>query len=211
MEPPFWGGSRCWGGVSGASRKKYQKTRCRIEILLGMRTGHHLQTLISALLVREGGYVDHPADNGGPTNMGITLGTLSAYRKAPCTKHDVMVLDDVEAREIYQERYWVEPGFFTLDISPVVVEMLFDTAVHSGPRRAVKLFQASIGVHADGHLGPLTREKAQTLTDTRMAAGFMAARVAYLGRIISKNHSQAVFAAGWMHRMAEFINRIPQA
>ena len=35
--------------------------------------------LIDDILRREGGYVNHPADKGGPTNFGITQDTLSRY------------------------------------------------------------------------------------------------------------------------------------
>ena len=37
--------------------------------------------IIDGLIVAEGGYVDHPADRGGPTKYGITRKTLAAWRK----------------------------------------------------------------------------------------------------------------------------------
>jgi|GEM_PF-4548155 len=46
-------------------------------------------TLIDRLIDREGGFVDHPADRGGPTKYGITLRTLSKWRGYPCSREDV--------------------------------------------------------------------------------------------------------------------------
>lgn len=45
----------------------------------------------------EGGYVDHPADPGGATNLGITIHTLRAWRGAAVTKQDVKNLTVAEA------------------------------------------------------------------------------------------------------------------
>lgn len=166
---------------------------------------------LSRLLEREGGYVDHPADRGGATNMGITQGTLSDYRGYPVTKDDVRDLSRAEAAEIYRKKYWYEPGFHTLGHSHVFQEMLFDAAVHHGPARAIKLLQSALMLKADGIIGPQTRGAVNSMTDLHLCCAFMAARVSFIGSIITKNHSQAVFAAGWANRMAGLIKMIPVA
>ncbi|MDU6240386.1 MAG: glycosyl hydrolase 108 family protein, partial [Bradyrhizobium sp.] len=43
----------------------------------------------------EGGYTNHPADRGGPTNMGITLETLRAWRH-----NDALTAEDVKQLSI---------------------------------------------------------------------------------------------------------------
>ena len=42
-----------------------------------MRVG--TMDIIDQTIKREGGFVDHPDDPGGATNMGVTLATLSHF------------------------------------------------------------------------------------------------------------------------------------
>ncbi|WP_082555208.1 glycoside hydrolase family 108 protein [Devosia sp. Root635] len=107
---------------------------------------------LSAVLKQEGGYVDHPADPGGATNMGITHKTLARWRmvspwwKLP--KSAVMELQRPEAAKIYRANYW---DAVRGDDLPSGLDLaLFDFAVNSGPGRAVKMLQTIVGVTADG-------------------------------------------------------------
>jgi lysozyme family protein len=92
---------------------------------------------INWVLEDEGGYVDHPKDPGGATNMGITLGTLSIWRKRVVTKMDVRKLTRNEAIEIYDRLYWIPSG---ADHLPSGLDYwAFDIAVNSGVGRVNKL------------------------------------------------------------------------
>lgn len=172
---------------------------------------NNVQEMITRIIAREGGYVDHPADRGGPTNMGVTQATLSQYRGKPVTASDVRALTRSEAEAIYYERYWVEPGFDGLNVSSTVAEMLLDLSVHHGAVGAAKLLQQAVRVTADGKIGAVTEAAVNVVPGPILAAAIMGERVAKLGAIITKNPTQAVFAAGWMNRMKELINRIPGA
>lgn len=169
-----------------------------------------IEKLVQRLINREGGYVDHPLDRGGPTNMGITLGTLRIWRDEEVTPDDVRNLTHDEAHRIYYNMYWKAPGLSSLTSSAELNEMLFDAAVHHGPTKAIKLLQTALGVTDDGLIGPKTQRAATTFPPSETAAYFMAGRVAYLGRIITQSPGQAVFAAGWFRRMQEFIEVIPR-
>jgi lysozyme family protein len=175
-----------------------------------MNTALTLDALITALILREGGYVNHTHDRGGPTNMGITLRTLSRWRGYPCTAEDVENLQEEEARAIYEGEYWIQPRFNTLELSPVIIDMVFDSGVHHGAPKAIKLLQTAIGVRADGHIGPVTRDAALLIDGPTLAARFMGERVEYIGKIITNDPSQADFAHGWAARMSEFIKLIPK-
>jgi lysozyme family protein len=169
-----------------------------------------IEALIDRLIVREGGYVNHPADRGGPTNYGITLQTLSSYLGMDASVDDVVNLRRSDAVEIYYAMYWGKPGFDTLTLPDLIVEMIFDAGVHHGPGRAVKILQTAVVSTRDGHLGPKTLLAATLLKPKRLAAKFVAARVAFFGRLITKDPGQSVFAAGWLNRVGEFINMIPE-
>lgn len=180
-----------------------------------MNTGHLEPTqsvydVITRLLAREGGFVDHPYDRGGATNMGITIHTLSLHRNIDCTPEDVACLSEDEARDIYYQSYWVRPGFSTLDLHPVLVELIFDTAVHSGARTAVKMLQTVVGVTTDGVLGKVTRTAASQLDQLDLACRFLAHRMSYLGRLITKYPNQSVFAHGWYNRLGELLRHFPE-
>lgn len=167
-----------------------------------------IDEMIDALLVREGGYVNHKADKGGPTNMGITQATLSNYRGKPVSIDDVRNLDEAEARAIYRQNYWIAPGFDALGLPPLAQEMLFDAGVNHGPKNAVKQLQSAVGVPADGIIGPMTRNAIAGADAERLPARMIAERVEFFGRIITRSPSQAVFAHGWMRRCKEFIERL---
>ena len=86
------------------------------------------------ILRHEGGYVDHPADPGGATNLGITQGTLSAWLGRKATKAEVKALTVADVAPIYEKNYWRMTGCDKLP--PGVDYLAFDIAVMSGPNRA---------------------------------------------------------------------------
>ncbi|MDZ7789743.1 MAG: glycosyl hydrolase 108 family protein [Xanthomonadales bacterium] len=167
-----------------------------------------IDRFIDRLLVREGGYVDHPADRGGPTNYGITQGTLTDWRGEPVGAAEVQDLTAEEARGIYRDRYWTGPGFDRLvDLPPLITEFLFDTGVHSGPRTAIRMLQRAAGVTDDGLLGPVTRAAVSRTTPRRLAARLITHRGVFLGELIGRDPTQEAFRDGWANRLAEFIER----
>ena len=97
-----------------------------------------VEDMIDDILRREGGYVNHRADRGGPTNYGVTLGTLRRWRGDPTlTAADVKALTREEAREIYRADYFTGPGIDRLP--PPLHPQTFDMAVNTGPAKAVEL------------------------------------------------------------------------
>jgi len=171
-----------------------------------------INVLIDRVIEREGGYVNHPADRGGPTNMGVTMRTLAAWRRDESTDaQDVKNLELEEVRAIYLTNYWNKPGFHRLERSVVMEDMVFDSSIHHGPKQTVKFLQQAVNAEVDGLLGPQTLALLDTLPSVELAAAFMGQRVTFLGKIISGDKSQHVFAHGWFRRMQSFIRTIPMA
>ncbi len=174
--------------------------------------------LIEDVIVREGGYVDNSADGGGPTKYGITQATLAAWRMREnytrareaadsVTAQDVQDLQMPEARLIYEAQYLNAPGLYRIT-DPTLQGLLFDSAVQHGPETAVRWLQAAVSVPIDGACGPVTAAAANA-NPARAYRQVLATRVRYYGAIISNNHSQAVFAAGWANRVSGFIEMSP--
>ena len=87
-------------------------------------------TLIDGLIEREGGYVNHPADKGGPTCFGITEAVARAHGYSGVMRN----LPRHEAAAIYRRLYWLRPRFDQLaKRSERIAAELFDTGVNMGP------------------------------------------------------------------------------
>jgi lysozyme family protein len=163
-----------------------------------------VDAILNDILRREGGFVDHPDDRGGPTFRGITQGTLSAWRQRPVTVDELKALTVEEAKAIYRQAYVVDPGYDLIG-SQTLLGLVVDCAVNHGVKQATKLLQRAIDVKDDGIMGSVTRAKLAACNYSRVYLRLCAQRVRLYGRIITRNPSQAVFAEGWSNRVADFI------
>jgi lysozyme family protein len=160
--------------------------------------------IIAGIIEREGGFVNHPADRGGPTKFGITLSTLAAFRGFAVTANDVMAMSRAEAEEIYRERYIDRPGFSRI-VSSRLRATLVDTAVLHGPDRAVRWLQEALRVKVDGVLGPKTAAAANAASDIALIKAVTAQRILHFHQIVTADPGQAVFIRGWVHRVLEVV------
>lgn len=160
------------------------------------------------ILRHEGGYVDHPADKGGPTNFGITLKTLDAYLKGgsllPVTAFDVKNLNVTTAMKIYVDRYWsvIRAGEIQ---SQTVANAFMDMAVLMGPAQAAKLMQSVFGIKQDGIVGPVTLAQINASTERNTLAKFYMACTNFLVRLAAIDPTQVVFLTNWMKRCQEIL------
>jgi len=120
---------------------------------------------LEMLLVHEGGYVDHPKDPGGATNLGVTIKVaqelgLDIDGDGDVDKDDVRLFDYDIVAPVYKAKYW---DAVKGDELPSGVDWaVFDWAVNSGPGRAAKALQRAAGVKQDGAIGPITLDAVRT-------------------------------------------------
>jgi lysozyme family protein len=100
-----------------------------------------IDTLIDELIAREGGYVSHPADRGGPTRWGIT----EAVARAHGFTGDMRNFPRADAAAIYRRNYWIKPGFDRVaQYAPKLAAELFDTGVNMGPAVAAGFLRRAL-------------------------------------------------------------------
>jgi lysozyme family protein len=170
-----------------------------------------IEGMIDDVIRREGGYVDHPRDRGGPTNFGITQATLSRHLGCAASAEDVRRLSRAVAADIYRRDYYEAPRIDRLPAR--IQEFVFDAAVNHGPPRALRFVQqacnaAGFGPLAvDGKCGPRTRRaaaEADRVLGDRFLAALVGERRNFYLALVERDPGQGVFLNGWLNRLAEF-------
>jgi len=175
------------------------------------------ERLANHILRVEGGLADLPADRGGRTYRGITVGTLAeARRDDPSLPGDPADLSEDQVREIYFRRYYLPARCG--DLPPPADLLLFDAVVHHGLSGGVRLFQRGInrlmGLHtlaADGVFGPRTLAAARGLVrgeltapgDRALGVAVLLERAFFFHDFSSRIPAQRVFLPGWLRRLRE--------
>lgn len=155
----------------------------------------NFDTAFHKLLGSEGGYVDHPSDPGGATNWGVTQ---SVARANGYTGHMRDFPVDM-AKAIYWRQYWVP--IKADDLPPAIRYAVFDAAVNSGAKQAVKWLQRAIGVNDDGVVGPQTMTFARAANPDFVLRRMLGDRLQFMTDL----KTWQVFGRGWARRIAEVL------
>ena len=152
---------------------------------------------LETILHHEGGYVNHPKDPGGETNLGVTKRVYEDWGGTKDMKD--LTVDDVAP--IYRKNYWDR---MKCDDIPAGLDLcVFDFGVNAGTGRSAKYLQTMIGTVADGGIGPNTLRALDTYIDANGVEGaiknFQEARQGYYESLSTFE----TFGRGWTRRVTE--------
>ena len=158
------------------------------------------------VLKMEGGWSNDPADPGGATNFGITIGDYARYRgmplngsSAPGLIAELRTVSLETVRAIYHQNYWLASRADLLPGAPAL--MHFDAAVNHGVAGAARMLQQAAGMAVDGAIGPVTIAAVRGANQMALVARYGdIRRAAYRRlRIFSR------FGRGWLLRVDQTV------
>jgi len=114
----------------------------------------NFKVCLDMLLSHEGGFVNHPKDPGGMTNLGVTKAVYDSHIGKSSSKAQMMALTYEDVAPIYKKNYWDKAKCD--DLPSGLDWAVFDWGVNSGMSRPVKAMQKSIKATVDGGVGPQT-------------------------------------------------------
>ena len=155
------------------------------------------QKCLEMILHHEGGYVNHPKDPGGETNLGVTK---RVYEEWGGTK-DMKDLTVEDVAPIYKKNYW---GRVKGDDLPSGLDLcVFDFGVNAGTGRAAKYLQTMIGTVADGGIGPNTLKAVAAYVEKNGLQTTIENYQANRQRYYEKLKTFETFGRGWTRRVEE--------
>ena len=152
---------------------------------------------LELVLQHEGGYINHPSDPGGMTNLGVTQRVWEAWVGYSVDEKEMRSLTKELVAPLYKSRYW---DAVHGDQLPSGADYLaFDFAVNAGSFRCVKTIQRALNITADGIIGPVTIKAIQDTNAEDFIEKFSNAKESfYLGLA-----NYPTFGKGWLNRVAE--------
>jgi len=152
---------------------------------------------LALVLKAEGGFVNHPRDPGGMTNLGVTRNVWREWVKRDVDEAEMRSLTPEKVMPLYKTKYW---DACKCDELPLGVDYaVFDSAVNMGAGRAAKLLQAALGVTADGIIGRGTLGVATNTDPDEFLEKFSAAKEHFYRGLQTFD----VFGKGWLRRVSE--------
>jgi lysozyme family protein len=152
---------------------------------------------LKALLKHEGGFVNHPKDPGGMTNLGVTKKVWEEFVGHEVDEQTMRGLTPESVAPLYKQRYW--DAVRGDDLPSGVDFVVFDCAVNSGVGRASKFLQRAVNVADDGKIGSGTLAAVNSKDPKELLNSFCDQRQAFLESLPTFD----TFGKGWTRRVLE--------
>lgn len=157
----------------------------------------NFEQCLALVLKHEGGFVNHPKDPGGMTNLGVTKRVWEEYVGHTVDEAAMRALGPQDVAPLYKKNYWDK---IQGDKLPSGVDYAcFDLAVNSGVGRAAKTLQKAVGVAQDGAIGPATLAAVESQNPRDLATEICEIRLNFLQSLPTWD----TFGKGWGRRVAE--------
>lgn len=157
----------------------------------------NFKAALDHVLKSEGGFVNHPKDPGGMTNLGCTKNTWEEYVGHQVSENDMKNLTPELVSPLYKRKYWDKVAGD--DLPSGLDYAVFDAAINSGPGRAAKWLQEIVGVPADGAIGKGTLAAVASKDTQNLIAMYNDKRLQFLEGL----PTFATFGKGWSRRVSE--------
>ena len=151
---------------------------------------------LKLVLHHEGGYVNHPKDPGGETNMGVTK---RVYEEFGGTK-DMKDLEFEDVMQSIKRIIGIELKQMTF---PGLDLCVFDFGVNAGTGRAAKYLQSLVGATADGAIGPNTLKTVEVYVQIEGIEATIEAYQKNRQGYYEKLKTFETFGRGWTRRTNE--------
>lgn len=149
------------------------------------------------MLQSEGGFVNHPNDPGGMTNLGVTKATWENWVGRESNEAEMRGLTPEKVEPLYKKKYF---DAVRGDELPMGLDyLMFDFAVNAGAGRAIKTLQTAVGVTPDGGFGPMTMAAVQAIDPVELIERFSQAKEDFYRSL----NTFATFGKGWLNRVAD--------
>ncbi len=165
-----------------------------------------IELLAPKILQWEGGFVNDPLDNGGATNMGVTVAT---WQKVGYDKNHDGHIDDADIKLLTPDdfkfvliKYW---NTWKADqiLNQSIANILVDWVWGSG-KWGIIIPQRLLGVTPDGIVGEMTLTVLNANSKQCFFNDLYQARINFLNNIVKENPDQRIFFNGWMNRLESF-------
>jgi len=167
-----------------------------------------VELLAPKILKWEGKFVNDPADLGGATNMGVTIGTWRqvGYDKdgdgdIDVTDLKLLTREDVVARVLkphYWDR-WQADKINNQSIADILVDWVWGSGFHG-----VVIPQKLLNVSPDGKVGTKTIAALNAADQKALHAAIWSARYNFLEGICKARPANKKFFRGWVNRLNDF-------